>query len=365
MSVALHAILAGVAVWRWPRADFAPPGPPKPAPQAADEQPVEVELWSPPEQAVAVGPVGERVAVRDTGHSRAIARSSVTTSAVASTEVPAVPAPSTGAPRSLAMRVAADLQIHELAAPGIDVPVATPPPETPVAPLSQPAAPDSGVPDPRQTHEAFSLHADADGTAHLHDTRNLRWVLGVPTKAVIRNRIAEWQDELAHADETRDYCANPERPIEHPIGSIGATVMKFDVSDWMMRRHGQDPYASAKLAQLDATRDDRALRGAVNRHAELGRAGELMQHNLETVWATQPDPAERRRELFALWDECSETGTSDVVEAGARARARVVAFVREHLPPGSHEAFTTDELAALNRDKQSHASFAPYADGIE
>ncbi|HET9992334.1 MAG TPA: hypothetical protein VFQ65_27570, partial [Kofleriaceae bacterium] len=139
----------------------------------------------------------------------------------------------------------------------------------------------------------------------------------------------------------------------------------FDVSDWMMRRHGQDPYASAKLAQLDATRDDRVRLGTLYRHAELRRAGELMQHNLETVWATQPDLAERKRELFALWDECNETGTSDVVDATAHARARVVAFVRAHLPPGSHEAFTAGELAALNRDKQSHESFAPYADGIE
>jgi hypothetical protein len=266
------------------------------------------------------------------------------------------------------MRAAADLQIHELDVPGIEVPAvaaATPPPETPIAPLPQPAAPDSGAPDPKATHEAFSLQADADGAAHLHDTRNLRWVLKLPTKRDIGDRIDAWQDEVAHAYDTKDYCNYPERPIEHPIGSIGATIMKFDVSDWMMRRHGQDPYASAKLSQLDATRDERAQIGALHRHAELGRAGALMQHNLETVWATQPDLDERKRELFALWDECSETGTSDVVEATAHARARVVTFVREHLPPGSHEAFTVDELAALNRDKQSHASFAPYADGIE
>jgi len=80
------------------------------------------------------------------------------------------------------------------------------------------------------------------------------------------------------------------------------------------------------------------------------------------LWATVPDIAERKRELFGLWDECTEAGTDDDLEAGMRARARVIAFIREHLPPGSHDAFTSTELAALNRDKQSHEQFAPYAD---
>ncbi len=90
-----------------------------------------------------------------------------------------------------------------------------------------------------------------------------------------------------------------------------------------------------------------------------------MERNLEQLWATVPDAAERKRQLFALWDECDETGTNDIVEASAHARERVVKFVRERLPRGSHDSFTASELAALNRAKQSHASFAPYSDGID
>ncbi|MEP6859792.1 MAG: hypothetical protein ABJE66_04175 [Deltaproteobacteria bacterium] len=267
------------------------------------------------------------------------------------------------------MRAAVDLQLHGLYDGGPEVrsgPQAERAIE-PAAPLAQPASPDSGEPDPRQTHEGFSLDSEPDGTAHLSDTRNLRWVLGLPTKHDLSARIAAWQDELAQAysGEKKDYCTYPERPIEHPIGSIGATIMKFDVTDWMMRAHGQDPYASAKLAQLDATRGERTQRGAHYRHEELTRAGQLMERNLERLWATVPDAAERKRELFALWDECNEIGTNDVVDASARARERVVKFVRQHLPQGSHDSFTDSELAALDRDKQSHASFAPYADRIE
>jgi hypothetical protein len=260
------------------------------------------------------------------------------------------------------MRAAVDLKIH-----GLHDGPAVERPREPTVPLAQPAGPDSGEPDPRQTHEGFSLDSEPDGTAHLSDTRNLRWVLGLPTKADVRNRIDAWQDELAQAysGEKKDYCAYPERPIEHPIGSIGATIVKFDVTDWMMRNHGQDPYASAKLAQLDATRGERMQQGARYRHAELTRSGQLMERNLEQLWATVPDAAERKRQLFALWDECDATGPNDVVEASAHARERVVKFVREHLPRGSHDSFTDSELATLNRAKQSHASFAPYTDGID
>jgi hypothetical protein len=102
--------------------------------------------------------------------------------------------------------------------------------------------------------------------------------------------------------------------------------------------------------------------GARYRQAELGHAGVLAQRNLETLWATVANPAERKRALFALWDECSDSGTDADVEAGARARARIVAFIREHLAAGTPNAFTAGELAALNRDKQSREVFAPYAD---
>ena len=360
MSVALHAVVAVVVLSGRAKAPNRETEAASPPAKPTEPAVVEIELLPPaPVAGTAVGPVGEppqRLALRDRVHATR-----------AETAAPATaPATSAGPPsRSLAMRAVVDLKIHELhdrpKVPSVERP------REPTAPLAQPAAPDSGEPDPRQTHEAFAMDTEPDGTAHLHDTRNLRWVLGLPTKGDIRNRIDAWQDELteAYSGKNQDYCTYPERPIEHPIGSIGATVMKFDVTDWAMRIHGDDPYASAKLAQLDATRGERAQQGARYREVELAHAGQLMERNLEQLWATVPDVAERKRELFALWDECDESGSNDVVEASAHARKRVIKFVREHLPQGSHEAFTDAELAALNRDKQSHSSFAPYADGME
>jgi hypothetical protein len=366
MSVALHAGLALVVLRGRSGQGSDPPKPPA----QVEAEPIEVEFLPPPPlPPVAVGPVGEpapRLATRDRERATRVERAApIAPPNAAVPTASMVPAPA-GPTRSLAMRAAADLQIHGLheGAPETRAEPNTAIAGEPAAPLAHPAAPDSGEPDPRQTHEGFSLRSEPDGTAHLHDTRNLRWVLGVPTKGDVRTWIAGWQDELADAysGKPKDYCNYPERPIEHPIGSIGATVMKFDVTDWMMRRHGDDPYASAKLAQLDATRAERVQAGARYRQAELGHAGVLAQRNLETLWATVANPAERKRALFALWDECSDSGTDADVEAGARARARIVAFIREHLAAGTPNAFTAGELAALNRDKQSREVFAPYAD---
>jgi len=352
LSVALHAAaLVAIAMGRGP----APVGPlPLPVLPHVELAPVEITLWNEPVTPPAIGLPSDPPAHEMHGAAVHAPRSAPTAAPI----VEPTTAP-TGVPvRSLAMRSGADLQVHELQE--------TMKPETPetVAPLTQPAAPDSGEPDPKQKHEAFSMNVEGDGTAHLHDTRNLRWVLGMPTKRGLRARYDDWQETLADAysGKAHDYCNYPERPIENPVGSIGVTIMKFDVTDWAMRRHGDDPYASAKLAQLDATRAERMQAGARYREKELAGAGALMSRNLEQLWATVPDIAERKRELFALWDECTETGTDDDLEAGMRARARVIAFIREHLPSGSHDAFTSIELAALNRDKQSYEQFAPYAE---
>jgi len=360
MSVALHAIAIAVMVGHH-GADpvvVRPPVPPAPA----EPPPVEITLWTEPTAVPALGPADLAPAAPATspGAAKALHAPRVAASIAPRAAEPEVRA---GPTRSLAMRSDPDLRISELP-PATAAARMEKAPETAekTAPLTRPASPDSGEPDPHQTHEAFSMNVDGDGTAHLHDRPNLRWALGMPTKKTARDRLDAWQDELAHAYDTHDYCADPERPIEHPIGSVGATILVFDVTDWAMRSHGDDPYASAKLAQLDATRGERMQAGARYRERELGNAGSLMAHNLDQLWATVPDLAERKRQLFALWDECSETGTEADIAAGVRARARVIAFIRAHLPAGSAGAFTSAELAALNRDKQSHEQFAPYAE---
>ena len=250
-----------------------------------------------------------------------------------------IAAPTAGHASLLAMR-AADLRIHAVH----EQPAAPPTPPTPMAPLAplaMPASPDSGELDPAATHEAFSLQVDRDGAAHVHDTRNLRWVLKLPTVKDLKRGLADWHEALAEMERppplpTTHDREDAARPIERPLGSVGVTILKFDATDWLMRSVGQDPYASAKLNQLDATRDARAAIGARYRRTQLAHADALMQQNLEAAWTTLHDDAARKQAVYDLWNECDETNA----DATRLARTQILAFARMH-------RFTAEELARL------------------
>jgi len=168
-------------------------------------------------------------------------------------------------------------------------------------------------------HGAFTAHVRRDGTVSLHDQPDFKLELG-------------------------------------PNGQIAR--MNFD--DWLMRRHGIDPYAATKLHWLDRTRDERVAIGRAYRKDVLSRASEYMQQNLAWMWARITDPEARKRALFEMWDDIAETGDDDLVKAGIAARTYLVGFVKGHLPPGSPGAFTSEELARLNAHRSSTAVFAPY-----
>jgi len=370
ISVAVHVtgcvwLAAGLLGGGGERESAAAPVPKVPARVSATaaEAPLDVALFEERDAPPAVA-APERDAARPPPRARAI---------VHAPTVAAEPDAEARQPSGslLAMRQAgADLRVH--AEPAVAVVAPAPAPAGPaaaagpLAPNAAPAAPDSGAPDPTETHEGFAVTVDPDGEAHIHDARNVRFVLHLPSKQDLGERLGAWYDRPEPSPQgDRDRDAHGERdiddrPIVNPIRPIGVTVIKFDVSDWLMRSHGLDPYASQKLKVLDATRDERAQIGAQHERAQLGRAGELMQQNLDTLWATVRDPAARKRSLFELWDECAETGSEDSVAAGASARARVVKFVREQIPAGQPGAFTADELAALRAHAQSSAPFAPY-----
>lgn len=130
-----------------------------------------------------------------------------------------------------------------------------------------------------------------------------------------------------------------------------------DITAYLHRKYIGDPYASRKLKLLDDTRDERVARGAAFRDQQLVRSAELIARNIAR--AAQLSGRERRIALFELWDECSE---GDDVEghAGQRARAQVIGWIRAHLPKGSADAFTDEEIAELAARRTSHQPFEPY-----
>ncbi len=165
----------------------------------------------------------------------------------------------------------------------------------------------------REHHDTFTMHVAKDGTAHFEDAPNVRI-----------------------------------RPFE----------ITFDVMDWAMRDHAQDPYASAKKALLEKTFDERAELGRRNQKELLSHSAELAQRNVERLWQVVPDVPGRKAGLFQLWDECAERGESDVTDGATSARKLIVGIIRARLV--GNDAYTAAELAKLNAHRQSAASFAPY-----
>lgn len=133
---------------------------------------------------------------------------------------------------------------------------------------------------------------------------------------------------------------------------VGGT---FDITDRIMRNHGQDPYSSERawfMAQTRELRDEMTLRArtADDDAALRGLGGRMLR-----VWRDASRPAHARRAaLFRLWDDCADD------EVGRRARAAVERFVRQRLPRGGPDGYTAAELTALNAGRSSPEAFRPY-----
>jgi hypothetical protein len=227
-----------------------------------------------------------------------------------------------------------------------------------------------------------TVTVERDGTAHFHDKPDIdpHWQVPIPHVDVeqdlheLGDALQDWYRDPYKATRygtTADLseianavpgncdawgavmCDDPlapgaeERAKRHANSTVGVGGAA-DISAWLMRKYGHfDPYAARKAKLLDDTRDERAERGAAFRAEQAARSAELMQRTLEDLWAHERDPAVRRQALYELWSDCADD------DAGQRARAMVIGWIRSKLPAGSGDAFSADELARL-------APFSPY-----
>jgi hypothetical protein len=134
---------------------------------------------------------------------------------------------------------------------------------------------------------------------------------------------------------------------------------RADITGYLHRKFVGDPYSSRKLKILDQTRDERVRIGGEFRAEQLDRSAELVRRNLEALWRSTPDPAQRREALFTIWDECDE-GEDERGAAGERARAMVIGWIRAKLPLGSAGAYSSDDIAKLDAARSSRQHFTPY-----
>jgi hypothetical protein len=237
----------------------------------------------------------------------------------------------------------------------------------PVTPTGQ--LQESGGGRHRSDQGPFVATVAPDGGVTLKDRRNLGVRVVLPTPRDIANGISRWYYSDKGPDGQRG-----ERALEKAVGGsidpgdrTRTTIIPvlgggFDLTDAIMRHKGSDPYASKKLAFLDSTRDERVQIGTAHREQQLRKTAQIVQQHLDRTWRDVADPRARRQALFELWDEVVEAGDASLVEAGVAARKLVIGCIRARLPAGGPDAYTAEELAALNRRRQSKALFQPYAD---
>lgn len=223
----------------------------------------------------------------------------------------------------------------------------------------------------RAESSGFTAKINRDGTVKISDKRNLNVNVALPSPKAIGRGLAEWykdpyaqtRDREREAEQGRvpsgavdDEEEQRKRPKTVPLVSGS-----FDVTDWLMRLSGRDPYFAAKLSLLNRTREVRAQLATEHRTELLRQVVTMVREQAALVWndATQPAAA-RRRALFELWDDCAETGEAEVVRAGKRARVALYGFIRAHANTAGPDAYSAEELAELNRGRRSKQRFAPY-----
>jgi hypothetical protein len=207
-----------------------------------------------------------------------------------------------------------------------------------------------------------TMTVDPDGTAHFHDKGDFDFHFGpspAPRGGLDPAELAA--NGLATCGLDNSGCEAPSSsPGLPPTTVVPLFTGKADLSDYLMRKlHVGDPYGARKRALLERTFDERVELGAAYRAEQLARSAELMRRNLVQLWASVHDPVARRADLFALWDECAE-GDGELGQAGQRARAMVIGWIRSRLPEDSGDGYTPAEIAALERKSSSAQRFAPY-----
>ncbi len=229
----------------------------------------------------------------------------------------------------------------------------------------------------RSEQPGFTVTVGRNGDVTFHDRPSVEFhlpLLDVVPKLprTIGKKLEGWANDpwkdvreakRDPADPDPIAMPGPERPEDEDIDEVivplvGATG---DITDFVMRQGGLDPYADAKRAWLEKTRAERLELKAADRTRELAAAARTVRKHLARAWArAELDAAARRAAIFELWDDAAEDGTAEEQAAGEAVRKEVIGFVRAHLPAGGADAFTTAELAALNARRLSKQRFEPY-----
>jgi hypothetical protein len=161
-------------------------------------------------------------------------------------------------------------------------------------------------------------------------------------------------------------------PGINPLYGMGVT----GPTEWILMARGVDLAAKAKTELLEQTHELRARLAVAWNLELLEKRLEELAPELLHLWSNHEVDVERRKQLlFQRWDECDErfdVDPGDVPEdailkidearreTAEKARRRIEAFIRRHLPRGSKHAYGKEQLRQLNRRRVSKQKFEPY-----
>jgi hypothetical protein len=168
--------------------------------------------------------------------------------------------------------------------------------------------------------------------------------------------------------ETRNFIARIKKDgtlsfeNRFPIGFQKGGTFSFDLTDLLSRGKNQDPYYSEKRRFADFSEQKRAeLRKKwLQESTEKGMA--TLGDQLASIWGSSRSAALRRREIYEKWADCSD-GSAGEDRMGRKGRRAIEDFIRTHLPEGSSEAYTADELSRIAGERGSLPPFDPYRSG--
>lgn len=184
---------------------------------------------------------------------------------------------------------------------------------------------------------------------------------------------AKWTAELL--PDGRVKFADHIRPTME-LNDHGRLIVRMGTpADRIRKAQGTKLWVQRKKELLAATRPMRLKMAVAFAEKNIDRQLARLVGDLLEIWNSDKPPYTRRALLFETWDDCQESlvvqldGFTDEASAvdeirrnaATRARQKIIAFIRRHVPAGDAEAFTKDEIAGMNRRRRSRERFDPYA----
>jgi hypothetical protein len=170
----------------------------------------------------------------------------------------------------------------------------------------------------------------------------------------------------ARPDGTHVYAGHAFTATIQPDGSVDfddrpgiqtdgvSTSGTFDLGDALMRAQGQDPYAAERERFMEDNAELIERLEDEHRARTRSRGMGALRGRLAQIWQNEErTPEQRKRAIFAMWDEIEESDDGS-------ARDAIEEFIRRELPEGSEHGYTQGEMARLNATRESRERFDPY-----